>query len=136
MPIINDRQYRQMLTAAVAQRSKTVQDIVTNSTPLTAILKDRGRIKTKRAGGPELRVPIMFDKLQAQWFTGYDKIEITPKEQLSAQEASYLLTAGLTGALAKGDQKQAHALLESFSKRQNSIPEPPLYLQLLRRQIE
>ncbi len=68
MPIVNDRQYRQMLTAAVAQRSRTVQDIVTNSTPLTAILKERGRIKTKRAGGPELRVPIMFDKLQAQWF--------------------------------------------------------------------
>jgi long-subunit acyl-CoA synthetase (AMP-forming) len=63
-------------------------------------------------------------------------IETTPKEQLSAQEASYLLTAGLTGALAKGDQKQASALLETFNKRQNPLRQPPLYLQLLGRQIE
>ncbi len=70
MPITTDRQYRQLLTAAVARRSREVQDIVYNATPLSRILRDEGRIKTKRAGGPELRVPIMFDKLQAQWFTG------------------------------------------------------------------
>lgn len=63
-------------------------------------------------------------------------LETTPKEQLSAQEASYLLTAGLTGALAQGDQKQAYALLEIFSKQQKPIPEPPLYLKLLGRQID
>lgn len=84
MPIVTDRQYRQMLTAAVAKRSKTVQDIVYKSTPLTRILRDSGRIKVKRAGGPELRIPIEFDKLNAQWFTGYDKIEITPKELLNS----------------------------------------------------
>jgi hypothetical protein len=84
MPIVTDRQYRQALTASVAKRSKIVQDIVHNSTPLTKILKDSGRIRTKRAGGPELRIPIQFDKLQAQWFTGYDKIEITPRELLNS----------------------------------------------------
>lgn len=84
MPIVTDRQYRQALTASVAKRSKIVQDIVHKSTPLTKILKDSGRIKTKRAGGPELRIPIQFDKLQAQWFTGYDKIEITPRELLNS----------------------------------------------------
>lgn len=68
MPITSDRQYRQLLTAAVAKRSKVVQDIVYKATPLTRILKDSGRIRTKRAGGPELRIPIEFDKLQAQWF--------------------------------------------------------------------
>jgi hypothetical protein len=70
MAIVTDRQYRQMLTAAVAKRSKTVQDIVYKSTPLTRILRDSGRIRVKRAGGPELRIPIEFDKLNAQWFTG------------------------------------------------------------------
>lgn len=70
MAIVTDRQYRQMLTAAVAKRSSVVQDIVHKSTPLTRILKDSGRVQTKRAGGPELRVPIEFDKLDAQWFTG------------------------------------------------------------------
>lgn len=84
MAIIDDRHYRQLLTAAVAKRSKKIQDIVYNATPLTRILRDSGRIQTKRAGGPELRVPIEFDKLKAQWFTGYDKIEITPKELLNS----------------------------------------------------
>lgn len=84
MSINPDRNYGQLLTAAVARRSRTVQNIVYNSTPLTAILKDSGRIKTKRGGGPELRLPVQFDKLTAQWFTGYDKIEITPKELLNS----------------------------------------------------
>jgi hypothetical protein len=84
MPIIDDRHYRQLLTAAVAKRSSKIQDIVYNATPLTRILRDSGRIQTKRAGGPELRIPIEFDKLKAQWFTGYDKIEITPKELLNS----------------------------------------------------
>lgn len=84
MAIMTDRQYRQALTASVAKRSKIVQDIVHKSTPLTRILKSSGRIKTKRAGGPELRIPIQFDTLRAQWFTGYDKIEITPRELLNS----------------------------------------------------
>lgn len=84
MPINSDRNYGQLLTAATARRSKQVQNIVYNSTPLTALLKDKGKIKVKRAGGPELRIPVQFDKLTAQWFTGYDKIEITPKELLNS----------------------------------------------------
>lgn len=68
MAITTDRQYRQLLTAAVARRSSEIQDIVYNATPLSKILRDEGNIKSKRAGGPELRVPIMFDKLQSQWF--------------------------------------------------------------------
>lgn len=84
MAIVEDRNYRQLLTAAVAKRQKQIQDIVYNATPLTKILRDQGRIQIKRAGGPELRIPIEFDKLQAQWFTGYDKIEITPKELLNS----------------------------------------------------
>lgn len=84
MAINTERNYGQMLTASVARRSRQVQDIVYNSTPLMAILKDKGKIKTKRAGGPELRIPVEFDKLTAQWFTGYDKIEITPRELLNS----------------------------------------------------
>lgn len=84
MAIVTDRNYGQILTASVARRSRQVQDIVYNSTPLTAILRDKGKIKVKRAGGPELRIPVEFDKLTAQWFTGYDKLEITPKELLNS----------------------------------------------------
>src|SRR5690606_3345065 len=74
----------QLLTAAVAKRQREIQDIVYNATPLTRILRDAGRIQVKRAGGPELRIPIEYDRLSAQWFTGYDKIEITPKELLNS----------------------------------------------------
>lgn len=96
MPFNTDRNYGQLLTAAVAKRSREIQDIVYNATPLTAILLDMrnraeaglsnssGRIKERRAGGPELRIPVNFDKLTAQWFTGYDKLEITPKELLGS----------------------------------------------------
>ena len=84
MAIVTDRNYGQILTASVARRSQQVQDIVYNATPLTRILRQQGKIKVKRAGGPELRVPVMFDKLDAQWFTGYDKLEITPKELLNS----------------------------------------------------
>jgi len=84
MAIVTDRNYGQLLTASVARRSKQIQDIVYNATPLTRILRDEGKIKVKRAGGPELRIPVQFDKLTAQWFTGYDKIEITPKELLNS----------------------------------------------------
>ena len=84
MAIVTDRQYRQLLTAAVAKRSKVVQETVYKTTPLTRILKDSGRIRSKRAGGPELRIPIEFDKLDATWFTGYDKVPITPKELLNS----------------------------------------------------
>ncbi len=95
MSITTDRNYGQLLTAATARRSKAIQDIVYNSTPLTKLLREKGKIKVKRAGGPELRVPIMFDKLQAQWFTGYDKIEITPKELLNSAVFNWSRVVGM-----------------------------------------
>ena len=95
MPITEDRHYRQLLTAAVAKRSSVVQDIVYNATPLTRILRDQGNIRVKRAGGPELRIPIEFDQLQAQWFTGYDKIEITPKELLNSAVFNWSRVVGM-----------------------------------------
>lgn len=95
MPIVSDRNYGQLLTASVARRSRAIQDIVYNATPLTRILKDEGRIRTKRAGGPELRIPINFDKLSAQWFTGYDKIAITPKELLNSAVFNWSRVVGM-----------------------------------------
>lgn len=95
MPITEDRHYRQLLTAAVAKRSSVVQDIVYNATPMTRILRDQGNIRVKRAGGPELRIPIEFDQLSAQWFTGYDKIEITPKELLNSAVFNWSRVVGM-----------------------------------------
>jgi hypothetical protein len=66
MPITSVRELQQTLTASMAMRSPAVQDLVYNSTPLAAVLRERGRIKS--ASGPEIRIPLMIDKLQAQWF--------------------------------------------------------------------
>lgn len=94
-PINPNRNYQQLLTAAVARTSRETQDIVYNATPLTRILRDSGRVRTKRAGGPELRIPVEFDKLQAQWFTGYDKLEITPKELLNSAVFNWSRVVGM-----------------------------------------
>ena len=119
MPINTDRNYGQILTASVARRSMDVQNIVYDSHPLTRILKDEGRIKQKRAGGPELRVPIMFDKLNAQWFTGYDKLEITPKELLNSAVFNWSRCVGmfsLTGTelLYNSGEEEAIDLMETY----------------------
>ena len=82
MAITSVRELQQTLTASMAQRSPAVQDLVYNSTPLAAVLRERGRIKT--ASGPEIRIPLMIDKLSAQWFTGYDKLRVDPKELINS----------------------------------------------------
>lgn len=95
MSINPDRNYQQLLTAAVARTVRETQDIVYNATPLTRILRDSGRIQVKRAGGPELRIPVEFDKLEATWFTGYDKIPITPKELLNSAVFPWARVVGM-----------------------------------------
>lgn len=82
MAITTQRELQQTLTATMAQRSKGIQDLVYNSTPLMAVLREKGRVKT--ASGPEIRIPLMIDKLQAQWFTGYDKLRVEPKELINS----------------------------------------------------
>lgn len=129
MPITDDRQYRQLLTAAVAKRSSVVQDIVYNATPMTRILRDMGNIRVKRAGGPELRLPIEFDKLSAQWFTGYDKIEITPKELLNSAVFNWSRVVGmfsLTGTelmYTRGEEEQIDLMEFYLSAAEKSVKE-------------
>lgn len=81
--ITTDRDLRQVLTTSMFNRRREVQDLVYNSTPITAILRENGAIRSYD-GGPEIRVPLMIDKLDAQWFTGYDKLKIEPKELVNS----------------------------------------------------
>lgn len=83
MAVVTDRNLRQALTASMFSRSPGVQDLVYNSLPITAALRERGAIRAYD-GGPEIRVPLMIDKLGAQWFTGYDKLRIDPKELVNS----------------------------------------------------
>lgn len=129
MAIVSDRQYRQMLTSAVAKREKAIQDIVYNATPLTRILRDQGNIQVKRAGGPELRIPVEFDKLQAQWFTGYDKIEITPKELLNSAVFNWSRVVGmfsLSGTellFTRGEEEQIDLMEFYINAAEKSVKE-------------
>lgn len=81
-PVTTDRHYRQVLTAALAYRQSSIQDLVFNSNPVSAILRQRGMFKPFT--GPEIRVPLTIDKLDGQWFTGYDKLNNEPKELLNS----------------------------------------------------
>lgn len=81
-PVTTDRHYRQVLTSAMAMRQKEIQDLVFASNPVSAILKDRGMFKSFT--GPEIRVPLTIDKLEGQWFTGYDKLNNETKELLNS----------------------------------------------------
>lgn len=81
-PVTNDRHYRQVLTAALAYRQSGIQDLVFNSNPVSAILRQRGMFKTFT--GPEIRVPLTIDKLEGQWFTGYDRLNNEPKEIINS----------------------------------------------------
>ena len=67
--ITDDRQYGQILTASIANYSETIQELVFNTTPLWAILRENGVIKPYD-GGPEIRIPLEIDTLDTQWFTG------------------------------------------------------------------
>lgn len=81
-PVTTDRHYRQTLTAALAYRQTAIQDLVFNSNPVSAILRQKGMFKPFT--GPEIRVPLTIDKLEGQWFTGYDKLNNEPKEILNS----------------------------------------------------
>lgn len=79
--VVTDRNYRQVLTTAMAYRTREIQDLVFNSNPVSALLRERGKYKTYT--GPEIRVTLQIDKLGGQWFTGYDYLDIQPKEILN-----------------------------------------------------
>jgi len=81
--IVTDRNLRQVLTTSMFDRSREVQDLVNNSHPITAVLAEKGAI-TAYDGGPEIRIPLLVDTLDAQWFTGYDKLNIQAKELLNS----------------------------------------------------
>lgn len=82
MSVVTDRNYRQKLTAAMAYRQTAIQDLVFNSNPVSAILRQRGMFKPFT--GPEIRIPLTIDKLDGQWFAGFDKLNNDPKEILNS----------------------------------------------------
>ncbi len=79
--VVTDRNYRQLLSTSMAYRTREIQDLVFNSNPVSALLKQRGAFKPY--SGPEIRETLQIDKLTGQWFTGYDFLDAQPKEILN-----------------------------------------------------
>lgn len=78
MPVVTDRQYRQILSTAVAERSSGIEDLVSKSNPLYNILKRKGKMKS--FSGPEIRQTLQIAKQEAQWARGYDILANPPIE--------------------------------------------------------
>lgn len=80
--VVSSREYGQILTASMRNRQKAIQDLVFNSNPVSKILRESGMFKT--FSGPEITIPLTVDKLDSQWFTGYDPLHNSPKEILNS----------------------------------------------------
>ena len=63
MPVVTDRQYRQILSSSLADRSPGIEDMVSNSNPLYNVMKRKGLLKSFE--GPEIRQTLQIDKQQA-----------------------------------------------------------------------
>lgn len=78
MAIVTDRQYRQILSTALAERSSGIEDLVSDANPLYNILRRKGRMRS--FSGPEIRQTLQIDKQSAQWYRGYDFLANPPIE--------------------------------------------------------
>lgn len=90
-----DFNYGQLLTAAQAKRSRTLQDVITKSNVLTAILLDENRINRREAAGPELRIPVLYDQLKATWFQGFDVLPVQTKELIGSARFGWSRVAAM-----------------------------------------
>ena len=121
--VVTDRQYRQILSTALAARSPGIEDLVSNSNPLYNVLKRKGRMKP--FSGPEIRQTLQIDKAAAQWFRGYDILANPPLELLNDAvwtPKSVVVPVSLTGQELRANRgtAQVHDLLETYMEAAES----------------
>lgn len=78
MAIVTDRQYRQILSTALAERSSGIEDLVSDSNPLFNVIRSKGKMRS--FSGPEIRQTLQINKQEAQWYRGYDFLQNPPIE--------------------------------------------------------
>ena len=116
MAIVTDRQYRQILSSALASRSAGIEDLVSNSNPLYNVLRRKGRFRS--FDGPEIRQTLQIDKQQAQWYRGYDFLANPPIELLNDAvwtPKAVVVPISLTGQEMRANRgsTQVHDILET-----------------------
>jgi len=115
MPVVTDRQYRQILSTAVAERSSGIEDLVSNSNPLYAKLKQKNRFRA--FSGPEIRQTLQINKQEVQWARGYDILANPPIELWNDavwSPAAVYVPISLTGQEMRANQgrNQIHDIIE------------------------
>lgn len=78
MAIVTDRNYRQILSTAMAKRSRSIENLMAENSPLYNAITDRANRRS--FDGPEIRHTLQIDKQNAQWFKAYDFLANPPLE--------------------------------------------------------
>lgn len=78
MPINSSVNYQQALSMALEDRSQGYEDLVSNSSPLFALMKSKGMMKSY--SGPRIRQTLQIAKPDGQWYSGYDFLANPPIE--------------------------------------------------------
>lgn len=123
MALVTDRQYRQVLSTALAERSSDIEDLVSNSNPLYNVLKRKGKMRS--FSGPEIRQTLQFDKQDAQWYKGYDFLANPPIELFNDAvftPKSVAIPISLTGQEMRANQgaNQVFDLVDAYMEAAES----------------
>lgn len=125
MAVVTDRQYRQILSTALAERSSAIEDLVSDSNALFNLIKRKGKMRS--FSGPEIRKTLQIDKQQAQWYRGYDFLANPPIELFNDAvftPKSVVVPVSLTGQEIRANQgaNQVHDIVEStLEAAENSL---------------
>ncbi|MCK4207193.1 phage major capsid protein [Brucella pituitosa] len=77
-PVTQIDHYRQVLSMALEDRSQGYQDLVSTNSAFFAVLKRKGLWKPY--SGPRIRERLLIDKMDGQWYNGFDLLANKPIE--------------------------------------------------------
>lgn len=86
----------EIITTTLRNRSGELADNVSKGNPLLAQLKAQGAWKA--ATGRTIVQEIEYSEGRFQWYTGYDEIDITPSDVITAAEYNWAQCAGTVSA--------------------------------------
>lgn len=117
MAVVTDRQYRQILSTALAERSSSIEDLVSDSNPLYNVLRRKGNFRP--FDGPEIRQTLQINKQDAQWIKGYDFIANPPIELFNDAvwtPKTVFVPVSLTGQEIRANQgaNQIHDIIDNY----------------------
>ena len=81
-------------TADKIHKAGVIQDAISNSNPTFKELYSKGKIKKKVVGGDQIRVPLMYELGGVKSYSGYDTIDISPEDGITAMYVPWSQYAG------------------------------------------